>query len=102
MTKTLIATFTARPGRRERVALLVEEFAEAVRKEPGNLVFEVFTRNASDHDFVVFEQYQDDAAFDEHLANPAGIPFNAELNSLIVGEGSQLDFLNRPIRTSLR
>ena len=99
MTKTLIATFTARPGQRERVALLVEEFAVTVREEPGNLRFEVFTRNASDHDFVIFEQYRDDAAFLEHLANPAGIPFNAELNSLIVGEGSQLDFLDPPIGT---
>ena len=93
MTKTLIATFTALPGHRERVAYLIEDFAAAVRTEPGNLNFEPFTRDADGHDFVVYEQYRDEAAFNTHLANPAGPAFNAELRRHIVGDGSALDFL---------
>ncbi|WP_348789949.1 putative quinol monooxygenase [Leifsonia sp. NPDC080035] len=93
MTTTLIATFTALPGHRDDVAGLIDGFAAVVRAEPGNLVFEPFTRTADDHDFVVYEQYRDESAFQAHLANPAGPAFNAELARHIVGGGSALDFL---------
>ena len=98
MTVTLIATFTARPGHRDTVAALIAGFAEEVRQEPGNLVFDPFTSAEADHDFVVYEQYVDAAAFRAHLANPAGVPFNAALAEHIVGTGSILRFLD-PVET---
>ena len=98
MTVTLIATFTARPGHRDAVAALIAGFAEEVRREPGNLVFEPFTGADAGDEFVVYEQYVDDAAFAAHLANPAGVPFNAALAEHIVGDGSVLQFLD-PVGT---
>ena len=100
MTVTLIATFTALPGHREQVADLIASFAEVVRKEPGNVVFDPFTADDADHDFVVYEQYRDDESFAAHLANPAGVPFNAALAEHIVGEGSHLRFLHAVDRTA--
>jgi quinol monooxygenase YgiN len=94
MTVTLIATFTALPGHRDDVADLIASFAEVVRREPGNLVFDPFTADDADHEFLVYEQYRDDESFAAHLSNPAGGPFNAALAEHIVGEGSQLRFLH--------
>ncbi|GGM61030.1 putative quinol monooxygenase [Microbacterium saperdae] len=91
----LHATFTARPGEGDRVAALLRDFAEGVRAEDGNVVFDA-TRLVDDSDrFFVYEVYRDDEAFQAHLASPAGVPFNAALQELIVEPSSQLTFLRR-------
>ncbi|MFB4353987.1 putative quinol monooxygenase [Microbacterium sp. LS_15] len=91
----LHATFTARPGEGDRVATLLAEFAEHVRAEEGNVVFDA-TRLVDDPDrFFVYEVYRDEAAFQAHLSSPAGVPFNAALQDLIVEPSSQLTFLRR-------
>lgn len=91
----LHATFTARPGEGDHVAELLSSFADAVRAEPGNVVFAA-TRLVDDPDrFFVYEEYVDEAAFQAHLANPAGGPFNTALQQLIVEPSSVLTFLRR-------
>lgn len=91
----LHATFTARPGQAERVAALLHDFAEVVRAEEGNVVFDA-TRLVDDPDrFFVYEVYRDEAAFRAHIAAPAGVPFNAALQELIVEPASVLTFLRR-------
>ncbi|GAB3127132.1 putative quinol monooxygenase [Glaciibacter psychrotolerans] len=93
MSTTLIATFQAKPGHRDEVRALIDAFAEVVREEPGNVLFEPSTRVDDDHSFVVYEQYLDQAAFDAHVASPAGGPFNEALLPHIEGDGSVLEFL---------
>lgn len=91
----LHATFTARPGTGDMVATLLRAFAEVVRAEEGNLVFDA-SRLIDDPDrFFVYEVYRDEAAFHAHLSAPAGAPFNAALQELIVEPSSQLTFLRR-------
>ena len=91
----LHATFTAQPGAGDRVAALVRDFAEVVRAEEGNIVFDA-TRLVDDPDrFFVYEVYRDEAAFQEHLAASAGVPFNAALQELIVEPATILTFLRR-------
>lgn len=91
----LHATFTARPGSAERIAELLRDFADEVRHEDGCVVFDA-TRLVDDPDrFFVYEVYRDAEAFQSHLANPAGGPFNAQLQQFIVEPSSQLTFLTR-------
>lgn len=91
----LHATFTARPGAADKVAALLRDFCSEVRAEEGNVVFDA-SRLSDDPDrFFVYEVYRDDAAFQAHLSSPAGVPFNAELQELIVEPTSQLTFLQR-------
>lgn len=91
----LYATFTALPGKGDAVADLLRDFVEAVRAEPGNVVFDA-TRLIDDPDrFFVYEVYRDEAAFQAHLGAPAGGPFNAALTPLIAEPSSQLTFLTR-------
>lgn len=89
----LHAEFTARAGSDDEVMRLIRDYAELVRKEPGNIVFDVYRRAESPSDFFVFEVYHDRDAFDAHLRADAGTEFNARLAEHIVGEGSTLRFL---------
>ncbi|MGX9347254.1 putative quinol monooxygenase [Microbacterium sp. KNMS] len=90
----LHAEFTARPGSEDEVMRLIGDYAECVRDEPGNIVFDVYRRADSLADFFVFEVYRDQEAFDAHLRADAGTTFNARLADHIVGEGSTLSFLS--------
>ncbi|MEU0398702.1 antibiotic biosynthesis monooxygenase family protein [Streptomyces sp. NPDC006197] len=94
MRKTLLAEFTVLPGNEERVAELVEDYAVRVREEPGNLAFEVYTKEAAPRSYWIFEVYTDEAAFRTHLAAPYGPPFNAALQPLIEERESALTFLS--------
>ncbi|MFE6735033.1 putative quinol monooxygenase [Microbacterium sp. NPDC057650] len=91
----LHATFTARPGAGDPVAALLRDFAVAVRAEPGCVVFDATRLVDAPDRFFVYEEYRDEASFQAHLANPAGGPFNAALQELIVEPRSQLTFLTR-------
>lgn len=91
----LHATFTAKPGHGDEVAALLSAFADTVRAEPGNEVFDA-TRLIDDPDrFFVYEVYRDDAAFQAHIGAEHGVPFNERLSALITEPSSQLTFLRR-------
>lgn len=91
----LHAVFTARPAKGDEVAALLRDFAEVVRAEEGNVVFDA-TRLVDDPDrFFVYEVYRDEEAFQAHIAAPAGVPFNEALQQLIVEPSSILTFLRR-------
>lgn len=71
----LIAHFTAKEGSAETVTELLLGYAEEVRAEPGNVIFEPHRKVEDGNDFVVVERYADQAAFDAHLGGPANARF---------------------------
>ena len=93
MTIALYAEFTATEGNQGLVTELIAEFAEWVRAEPGNLVFDPHHRLDSPATVFVYEAYRDQAAFDEHLASSHGHAFNRRLGDLVVGGSSRLTML---------
>ena len=95
-TVALYAEFAAVPGRGRDVERLIAAFADVVRSEPGNLVFDVYRKTDAPDSFFVYEIYRDQAAFDAHIGSAAGALFNAELGELIHGGGSTLTTL-RPV-----
>lgn len=74
----------------------MEQFAQVVRAEPGNVQFDIYRRAEAPERFFVFEIYRDQTAFDTHLQAATGAEFNAVLAELIVETGSELSFL-RPV-----
>ncbi|MCT4353722.1 antibiotic biosynthesis monooxygenase [Streptomyces sp. Je 1-79] len=94
MRKTLLAEFGVRPGSEEHVAELVRDYCRHVREEPGNLAFEVYTKQSDPLAYWIFEVYADEAAFQAHLAAPYGSLFNAELRQSITEKESVLTFLS--------
>jgi quinol monooxygenase YgiN len=66
MAYVLIARMTAREGEEERAAGIIRELVEATRSEPGNVHY-VAHRSVDDpRVFLLYEQYRDKAAFEEH------------------------------------
>lgn len=92
-TVALYAEFAAVPGRGREVESLLAGFAELVRAEPGNLVFDAYCMAAEPDRFFVYEIYRDQTAFDAHIAADTGATFNSALKELTVGDGSTLTFL---------
>jgi len=90
---TLIATFRAVNGEDSRVLSLIKAYGEVVRQEPGNIFFDVYTERDDPHAFVIMEQYQNQEAFEQHLAGSKGKEFNTQLAPLVEGGGSELQFL---------
>ena len=99
MPKALLAEFTAVPGAEARVAELVTELADRVREEPGNVLFDVYTKAGDARSYWIYEVYRDEDAFQAHLAAPYGAPFNARLRDLIEEDRSVLTFLT-PVGSS--
>ncbi|MBS0581515.1 MAG: antibiotic biosynthesis monooxygenase [Proteobacteria bacterium] len=91
----LYATFTATEGNAATVAALLNDYAAAVRKEPGNVLFEASCKADESESFFVYEEYIDEKAFQAHLSAPYGASFNAALAPLIVEPQSRLTLLRR-------
>lgn len=93
MAKTLYAEFTVKPGSEERVAEMMQELTELVRREPGNELFLPYTRASNSREYFVFEVYRDQDAFQEHITADYGARFNTELAQHIEQDGSVLTWL---------
>jgi quinol monooxygenase YgiN len=66
MAFVLVARLTAREGEQDRAAELIGQIVEASRKEPG-VVHYIPHRDPEDpRVFLMYEQYRDKAAFEEH------------------------------------
>jgi quinol monooxygenase YgiN len=67
----LLARYRTRPGQAEIVERTLLEMAEAVRRnEPGCLVYRA-ARSTEDRDaFVLYEEYEDEAALLAHRETP--------------------------------
>lgn len=67
----IIVTFRLVPGAEQRFLDLVKENAAiSVRDEPGCLRFDVVRPTAVEGEILLYEIYQDRAAFEAHLATP--------------------------------
>ena len=91
--KVLIAEVTALPEAIETVRELLTGYGRTVRREPGNQVFACYQVADHPEKFIVYEVYEDDAAFEAHLAAPENAELNGKLRSLVEGAGSSLTFL---------
>ena len=96
MTVNLIARFECRDGARDVVAGLIGGYSEHVNESPGTVRFEVYTERDNPNQFVIIECYENQAAFEAHLADPANATFNEKLGPLISGDASELTFLDVP------
>jgi quinol monooxygenase YgiN len=66
MAFVLVARMTARDGEQDRAAELIPQLVEASRAEPGNIHYIAHRDPEDPHVFLIYEQYRDKAAFEEH------------------------------------
>ena len=66
MAFVLVARMTARDGEQDRAAELIPQLVEASRAEPGNVHYIAHRDPEDPRVFLMYEQYRDKAAFEEH------------------------------------
>jgi quinol monooxygenase YgiN len=68
----IVATIEVTPGRRDEfLPLLMAHKARCLKDEPGTLQFEVAVPRDDNSRVLVYEVYQDDAAFEKHFHGPS-------------------------------
>jgi quinol monooxygenase YgiN len=65
----VVAHYRAQAGADDEVAALLADYSALVRAEPGCAGFSAHRGREDPQDFVLFEHYQDQAAFDQHVAS---------------------------------
>ena len=66
MAFVLVARMTTRDGEQDRAAELIPQLVEASRAEPGNVHYIAHRDPEDPRVFLMYEQYRDKAAFEEH------------------------------------
>jgi autoinducer 2-degrading protein len=80
----VIATVEITPGRiDEYLPLMMAHRARCLKDEPGTLQFEVL-RPREDNKLLLYEVYQDEAAFQAHLSGPSRTRQHKEAAGMVV------------------
>ncbi len=66
MAYVLVARMTTREGEEDRAAELIGELAAGSRAEPGNVHYIPHRDPENPRVFMIYEQYRDKAAFEQH------------------------------------
>ena len=83
---TVIAKLEVKTGQESEFAEAIKRVAEQVRTEPGNKAYRVHQAKEDPGLFMVYEQYQDQAALDAHREHMQSI--GGELGSMLKGPPS--------------
>ncbi|OWT57390.1 putative quinol monooxygenase [Candidimonas nitroreducens] len=80
----VIAEFIPRPGRAQAfIELILRQASASLREEPGCLVFDVCVDDGTPRTVLLYEAYQDAAAYVAHRANPRHPVFLREARRLV-------------------
>jgi len=80
-----VGTIEVAPGRRDQLLpLLVAHKARCLNDEPGTLQFEILLPKDDDTKVLLYEVYQDDAAFEVHRTGPSFRRWREETAGIVV------------------
>lgn len=84
----VLVTFTIKEGRiKDFLPLIKANAAQSLKAEPGCHVFEICR---DDQDIVLYEVYDDRAAFDAHLASDHFLTFDAQIADMVLDKHIRL------------
>ena len=82
---TLFCPIHAAPGKGAELKKALLELAGATRAEAGNICYRLHTTDDPD-EFLIYEQWRDDAALDFHMHTPHLTAFLADEAKLLAGQ----------------
>ena len=81
----IMATIEVSPGTQDHVvALLTAHAARCLKDEPGTLEFKVLIPREDDSKVLIYEVYQDDAAFEVHRNGASIARWRSETAGMVV------------------
>jgi len=66
---TVVARYRAQPDRADEIARVLAEHVAATRREPGCVQFVAYRSSDDADQFLLYEQYVDETAFEAHRAS---------------------------------
>ncbi len=84
--KTVIAKIRVIAGKEYEYLSLVAPLVEASRKEPGNLVYSLYRDVRDRSEFMAYEEWADENAFNEHCRTELFRSFGEQVQPLLAGE----------------
>src|SRR3954452_15196227 len=69
MAYVVVARWRAKAGSEERLVALLDELTGASRAEPGCLGYQPHRSTEDPRDFLIYERYADEAAFEAHASS---------------------------------
>ncbi len=66
----VIARYRVRDGSGDQVAAVLARHVAATRREPGCVQFTAYRARTAPDEFVLYEQYADDASLESHRQTP--------------------------------
>lgn len=88
--KTVVAVINALPGHDEEIEQGLGDLALKVKAEPGNITFKPYRNLSESHSYIVYEIYQDETAFLQHVNAHYTRAFNKKLETAAKGGKSQV------------
>jgi quinol monooxygenase YgiN len=80
----VVSYIDAAAAAKGQVATLLKQLAQASRKEPGVLRFEVLQRVSPQNEFAIVEVWKDQAALDAHTAAAPAKQFNDRVSAQLI------------------
>ncbi len=84
--KIVIAKIQIIAGKEKEYLNIVPALIKATRNEPGNLVYNLYQSTESPSEFLVYEEYVDEAAFNTHRTSEAFQTFVEQAGPLFAKE----------------
>ena len=81
----IAGTVPVRPDRRAEAVRVAVAMAEATRAEPGCVTYRFAADLGDPNTFLVFEEWEDEAALARHFATPHMAEFRRALPELVAG-----------------
>ena len=82
----IVARVMVKAGQEKAFIDIAAKLVTATRAEAGNLFYSLYQSTENPSEFIVYEEYKDDAAFEAHASSAHFAAFAAATNDMMEGE----------------
>lgn len=84
--KVIVARVVVKEGREQAFIDVASKLVTATREEPGNIFYALYQSPLNPVEFIFYEEYTDDAAFQAHASSAHFAAFAEGIKDLTAGE----------------
>ena len=82
----IVARVAVKAGQEKAFIEIASKLVEATRKEEGNLFYTLYQSTENPSEFIVYEEYKDDAAFEAHASSAHFAAFGEATKTMMARE----------------
>jgi len=82
----VVARVMVKAGQEKAFIEIASKLVAATRAEEGNLFYTLYQSTENPSEFIIYEEYKDDAAFEAHASSAHFAAFSEATNGIMAGE----------------